>query len=415
MRELPDGWARVPLGDLVKTIRPRVSPHEADSLPFVGMDHVEPHTMRLLGTVPATSMKSAAVRFEPGDVLYGRLRPYLNKVYSPDFHGLASAEFIPMTPSERLDADYLRYVLNSADFVKFASGLNTGDRPRVDFKQLASFPVLLPPLSEQARVTLFVHNQLTRLHVASDYLRSARQRIVRYRDAVLTAESLGRSPGIADRQPSQAGADGLPELPAAWRWATIDRVAKRVTVGHVGPMKTEYVDEGVPFLRSQNVRANRFEASGLKYISRTFHRSLAKSTLLPGDVVVVRSGDVGTACVIPEELSEANCADLVIIQRPTDVDPRFISYYLNSAARRLIAAGRVGVALTHFNTRSVAGLPIPVPPPEEQSAIIQRVEYQLSVLDQLSREIAGAERHARALRNSVLTAALRGEIRTAAR
>ena len=85
MTTLPSGWASVPLGELVEATRPRVNPRDADGLQFIGMDHVEPQTMRLLGTVPAPTMKSAAVQLEPGDVLYGRLRPYLNKVYRPQF------------------------------------------------------------------------------------------------------------------------------------------------------------------------------------------------------------------------------------------------------------------------------------------------------------------------------------------
>src|SRR5688572_22777176 len=84
----------LPLGDAVKPTRPRIKPATKPDLPFIGMEHIEAHTMKLLGTVPAASMKSSAVHFQPGDVLYGRLRPYLNKVYRPDFEGLCSAEFI---------------------------------------------------------------------------------------------------------------------------------------------------------------------------------------------------------------------------------------------------------------------------------------------------------------------------------
>ncbi len=99
--------------------------------------------------------------------------------------------------------------------------------------------------------------------------------------------------------------DGLPELPTSWTWASVEQVSTRVTVGHVGSMKNEYVAEGIPFLRSQNVRPNRFEPEGLVFIRPQFHARLAKSTIHPGDVAVVRSGvGVGTVCVIPESLGE---------------------------------------------------------------------------------------------------------------
>ncbi len=126
------------------------------------------------------------------------------------------------------------------------------------------------------------------------------------------------------------------------------RLARRVTVGHVGPMKDRYVSEGVPFLRSQNVRADRFEPRGLLFIPQEFHEQLKKSRLESGDLVVVRSGNVGTACVVPDSLGEANCADLVIVQGPEAINPSYGALYMNSLARKWISAGRVGVALTHF-------------------------------------------------------------------
>ena len=99
------------------------------------------------------------------------------------------------------------------------------------------------------------------------------------------------------------------EAALGWQWTTIDETAHRVTVGYVGPMKDQYVEEGIPFLRSQNVRANSFRPDGLIFITPEFHQKIIKSALAPGDVVVVRSGNVGTACVIPAYLPVANCSD----------------------------------------------------------------------------------------------------------
>jgi type I restriction enzyme S subunit len=86
-------------------------------------------------------------------------------------------------------------------------------------------------------------------------------------------------------------------------------------------MVDQYLAKGAPFLRSLNVRELRFELEKLKFISRDFHERLRKSALSPGDIVVVRSGFVGIACVVPDELKEANCSDLVIA-RPGPVGCR---------------------------------------------------------------------------------------------
>ena len=99
MSALPEGWIAIALGELSAPTRPRRDPKAFAMLPYVGMEHVESHTRRLLGTMEASQMKSTAFHFQPGDVLYGRLRPYLNKVHCADFEGLCSSEFIVLPPN----------------------------------------------------------------------------------------------------------------------------------------------------------------------------------------------------------------------------------------------------------------------------------------------------------------------------
>src|SRR6266446_6820950 len=107
-QKLPNGWMCATLGDIVQPTRPKHNPGDCPDLSFIGMEHIEAHTMRLLGTVPANIMRSNAVHFMLHDVLYGRLRPYLNKVFSPDSEGLCSAEFIVFPYTEHLDMKYLQ-------------------------------------------------------------------------------------------------------------------------------------------------------------------------------------------------------------------------------------------------------------------------------------------------------------------
>ena len=175
-------------------------------------------------------------------------------------------------------------------------------------------------------------------------------------------------------------------------------------------MKHEYVPEGIPFLRSQNVRPNRFDPEGLRYISPRFHALLSKSAVCPGDLVVVRSGSVGVCCVIPENLKVANCADLVIVQQPIGLVPQFGSFYMNSLAKKYIESGKVGVALTHFNTKSVAKIPIPIPPLAEQHRIVAEVERRLSVIDELDTVVAVNLKRAERLRQAILKRAFEGKL-----
>lgn len=152
-----------------------------------------------------------------------------------------------------------------------------------------------------------------------------------------------------------------------------------LTVGHVGPMASEYVDDGVPFIRSLNVRPFRIELEGVKYIPERFHQRLAKSALTPGDVVVVRTGAPGTAAVIPESLPVANCSDVVIVRPGPDLDSRYLAYLINSVARSYIDSRTVGAVQQHFNVGAAKGIPIPAATLDEQ----RRIVAVLGAIDEL--------------------------------
>ena len=175
--ELPRGWAETTLGDLIEPRRIKADPQAMPTEKFIGLEHVEAHTTRLLGTKPAAAMKSSANAFKQGDVLYGRLRPNLNKVCQPDFDGLCSGEFVVMPENHAVSAAFLKYRLNATDFMHYASQLNAGDRPRVDFGQLQPFRFALPPRNEQTRIANMLAELLDELNAGIAALQRCQEKM----------------------------------------------------------------------------------------------------------------------------------------------------------------------------------------------------------------------------------------------
>jgi type I restriction enzyme S subunit len=156
-----------------------------------------------------------------------------------------------------------------------------------------------------------------------------------------------------------------------WRTVMLESLAREITVGHVGAMATEYVEQGIPFLRSQNVEPLRINDADLKFITSAFHSRLKKSALSPGDVVIVRTGKPGACAVIPKFLPVANCSDLVIVRCGKDLDPHFLAYYVNSAAVHHVNAHLVGAVQQHFNVGAARSMVMQLPGLPEQQAITQ--------------------------------------------
>ncbi|MBB5772102.1 type I restriction enzyme S subunit [Brevundimonas vesicularis] len=163
-------------------------------------------------------------------------------------------------------------------------------------------------------------------------------------------------------------------------------------------MSDQYVDAGVPFLRSQDIRPGFIELGDLKYISPEFHKRLRKSRLSPGDVAIVRTGYPGTAAVIPGDLPDANCADLVIARPGPTLDARFLAFVLNSPWGKGQIGGRlVGAAQQHFNVRVAQALEIPFPPLETQRRIASILGAYDDLIEVNRRRVAVLEEMARGL------------------
>jgi len=121
--------------------------------PYVGMEDIESGTGRLLGNEDTATVKSTTFGFTNRHVLYGRLRPYLNKVLLPDFSGHCSTEIMPLLPTSGIDRSYLWYWLASASTVAAIDATCTGARmPRANMDAVLELEIPLPPLEEQRRI-----------------------------------------------------------------------------------------------------------------------------------------------------------------------------------------------------------------------------------------------------------------------
>lgn len=143
----------LPLADICEQDRAIASNGDA-SKRYLGLEHIESESGRIVDTAPENGEpRGTSFKFDARHVLYGKLRPYLNKVALPSFVGRCSTELIPLLPREGVDRNYLGWLLRSPSILAAAVKTTTGSRmPRTDMADFLKTPVSLPPLAEQKRI-----------------------------------------------------------------------------------------------------------------------------------------------------------------------------------------------------------------------------------------------------------------------
>lgn len=153
------------------------------------------------------------------------------------------------------------------------------------------------------------------------------------------------------------------------KWIELKSIAD-LTVGFVGTMAKHYKNDGIPFLRSLNIKPFKIVNDDIKYISQKFCKKISKSILHEGDVVIVRTGLPGTCCVVSAEYDGCNCSDVVIVHPNTElVNAHYLAAFINIWGQRQIHNNKVGAIQQHFNVRSAEEMLIYLPEKEEQEKI----------------------------------------------
>ena len=148
--EKGEGWEEKKLGEVVIYDK-KQSLHKG--LPYVGLEHIESNSGRFLGCLDAQVVKSSTFYFDEQHVLYGRLRPYLNKVLLPNFRGHCSTEIFPIKVCKLLTREFLFYWLISMTTVNKIDATWTGARmPRANMNQVLEFDFSFPSVKEQQTI-----------------------------------------------------------------------------------------------------------------------------------------------------------------------------------------------------------------------------------------------------------------------
>ena len=149
---VPEGWDVVRLGDVAETRKETVDPRNSKSK-YVGLEHINPGECSLKRFGYSDDVRSAKSKFYLGDILYGKLRPYLDKCVLVDFEGICSTDIIVVKTNNNASNTFLSYFLHTDEFREYAAKTMTGvNHPRTSWRALSQFLIPLPPLPTQQKI-----------------------------------------------------------------------------------------------------------------------------------------------------------------------------------------------------------------------------------------------------------------------
>jgi len=178
--EIPESWIWCRLGEITNYgSSPKAEPSDLRNDTWVlDLEDIEKTTSKLLCRIRFNERNSLSTKsvFKTGDVLYSKLRPYLDKVIVADEDGVCTTEILPLKCYAGLNPFYLKTALKRPDFVKYVNSKTKGMKmPRLGTKEGQMSLIPLAPLSEQKRIVVEVEKQFSKAKQLNEYIISNQQ------------------------------------------------------------------------------------------------------------------------------------------------------------------------------------------------------------------------------------------------
>ncbi len=353
-----------------------MNPEDAPHLPYVGLEHIDPGNTRLSRWGQTSSVRSSKSHFYANDVLYGKLRPYLDKAVLSEREGICSTDILVLSPKAQVDPAFLSYLLHLRYFVNHAIATTTGvNHPRTSWASIREFETQLPPLKEQeaiAHVLSTVQKAIETTEQVTEATRELKRSLMNH------LFTYGPVPvDEAEQVPLKETEIG----PVPEQWETVNLG----TLIAEGPQNGIYKPQSLYGAGTLIVRIDDFSNEGGTIDSasnsvRLSAEELDKYGLNPYDILVNRVNSLshlGKTTMVGEFCAPA-VFESNMMRFTVDEDlvyPEYVARFLSSSIAREQMRGRAkrAVAQSSINQGDVRSIFTPLPPLADQEGILHIV------------------------------------------
>ena len=405
---VPEKWKWCNFGNVVTYGKcEQVQPQNIEEDAWIlDLEDIESGTGNLLQKKKGISVQSNKSRFKKGDVLYSKLRPYLNKVIVADDDGYCTTEIVPISLSVAqtpLEAQYLKIYLMSPYFVGYANQCSYGVKmPRLGTKDAkkALFPI--PPIEEQRRIVAKLNELLPLVETYGKEQEALEKMEKEFPDklrASLLQEAIqGKLVPQLESEPEVAQIGKAPEnvpfaIPEKWKWVRLGVFVRVISGTSYRPQDTTSAGDGIRILRGGNVgqQYQLLTADNDVFVSKDLYSE--DKQIRKGDIVIVASTGskeaIGRPAFAEADINSQIGAFLRIIRCTNqDLLPFIQIIFMSDLYRGWIRSLAKGTNINNIKKSYIEDLFIPCPPVEEQHRIAAKINKLLGAVVQLENTIS---------------------------
>ena len=392
---MPKNWEILKLKDLCFQRTETIDPNKKGDLTFVGLEHIKSGQTWLILPKQRGEVRSTKFRFYQGDILYGKLRPYLDKTVISRFDGVCSTDLLVLySKKESVLTSFLIYMLHSRKFINYAMATTTGtNHPRTSWKAISKFMLLLPPLPEQKKI--------------AEILSTVDHAIEKANDAIKKIKELRK--GLALKLFSQGIGHQkfkktiLGKIPCEWEIQKLDSLLELCQYG----LSIKMDSSGkYPIIKMDNIINGRVIHEDLRYVNLN-RKEFQKYKLEKGDILFNRTNSyelVGRTGVFTLE-GDYVFASYLIRLRAMDkqISPYFLALYLIFKNDQLRQLATRAVHQANINATNLKGFSVLVPSLKEQKEITEIFNSIDQKMELLQTKKEKLERIKKGLMNDLLT------------
>ena len=394
---VPAGWKELEISELCVTQKSRIDPRVSGGGDIcVELEHIAGGSGQLLGVTNTSGTSSLKTKFEPGDVLFGKLRAYLRKYWLAEFAGVCSTEIWALS-ANRTEAvpGFLAQIVRTEDFIEAASLSYGTHMPRSDWAIVSKLIVSVPPLKEQEAIA-------EALSDADAAIESFDALIVKKRDVKQ-----------ATMQQLLTGRTRLPGFTADWKEVRLGDLGSTFG-GLTGKSSKDFGDGNSSFVTFMNVMSNVvLNNQGTEKVR--IGNGERQSQLLEGDVIFNGSSEtpeeVGFGSAVPTELSGIYLNSFCFGFRRKDtksLDPKFFAYLTRSPlGRDIIRPMAQGSTRYNIAKTNLLNGRFPLPPLKEQEAIAEALTVMDDELEALTEQVSKLRMMKEGMMQDLLTGKVR--------